>query len=1322
MADSIQLSALGRDALVGDFYNYFTDAILPSGIEVPNECKSISNAERKTTLSFFYQQPYKFKRHILGLNSHLFQNIENGLPDSHQPWFANYLNEKPNKDDDEKEAQVTAFFRVERRTEILDRNFMRSKMYQLRSGDRATHLVGDVIYGAELICSMRRPLNLERETKEGAEQSIYLAAKEYFNQIILGESSSIDLDLIVILEKISFTVFSSLKPGEQTEKSFSEFGQYLRKICCSDKDDYSPKWKPIDLVLISILAQVEARIWEDRKRDFAFEIERHRFTCTWNQKAISSISNHSHINRFPRFKNVINQFQNLLQPFHRKINEFYKANEPCHPEDALKQISPISILLNDINDWLAQREKEIEKFSSLTKGTQFVALDLEEIKNVMAKQDKKLVRVFHLKVEYEKDPVIDRILEVVGHQTLQTVAPLPALPFFSKEKEFWSVRSALKVFAKESQQMDGSLPGDTSCYIGLVPVSSTISNGTIKNYNSSDELLQTIHRDVSSSSTGYVYPKVTQEHKRNQQPQTGNAGFTQLARTSDHPNLSAGKETPMECDDYLALSSDSESTKGYDTPNTAEFFDPGKTEPRSERRNLSSDSMLTKDELERQLKKLKLDGEKPLAPAKAVASKIENSARDIGSPECRSNNRNLRDFSEHNTTISGLPEQRMALSQHQEKPNAAVGYGNYAHSEEIKESKLDGKRYSGVNAQGIATFGEQRRIAETFIDERTRCSERIKTGSLNIYLLNAKEKTNGDNIKWFDICTPSAYSQSSDHKIIILMGATGSGKSTLINGMINYILGVQWNDPFRFKCVREDENAARNQAHSQTSSVTAYTLHHQEGMTIPYSITIIDTPGYGDTRGVKRDKEITAAIHRFLTQQEIPIDEIHAACFVAASGDSRLTATQRYIIDSVLSIFGKDMKDNLRLLVTFADNADPPVVGACLSANFPTTSASDGIAYSKFNSSVLYCTNAKQGDDEFSFDQLFWDMGHENFKKFFYMLERMKGRDLTSTREVIHSRRQLEQSLKDIEQEMEVCLTNIENIEIFQRKMKTCGHNMEATKNFTVEQTVMRRRKLNCEKGFFAYNCEKCRKTCERRVTKKSSLHKEKRPCENQACKCPPSDHYVEEREWSTFPEKVSKTLQDMKAQYELNYDGKMTAEKILNACSDDLQMARGKVLSLLEQVAKNVDLLESTALRSNVLSPSDYLSLMRSRVQEEQAPGYMTRLETLDDIQRMLAGGTSQPIRSTAPMPNQGFRLLSSNTERVSDSSVTPSYVQAYNKEPSLPATQPTPVYGDVSESKSGRSWTIKGWPSSLFGIGKPAESDNQSQQQKKKNETWKV
>ena len=282
------------------------------------------------------------------------------------------------------------------------------------------------------------------------------------------------------------------------------------------------------------------------------------------------------------------------------------------------------------------------------------------------------------------------------------------------------------------------------------------------------------------------------------------------------------------------------------------------------------------------------------------------------------------------------------------------------------------------------------KVAEMFVSS----SRLMKKGQPNVFLLDAKESSIGE-FRWFDIGTPD--DTRRDHKVIILMGATGCGKSTLIDGMVNYILGVQWKDPFRFKCVREDESGDQNQAHSQTSSVTAYTIHYQKGMAVPYSITIIDTPGYGDIRGVKRDWEITEKILKFLKKQASRDDLIHSACFVAASGDSRLSTTQKYILHSVSTIFGHDFQKNLQLLVTFADNAEPPVVEACRAGKvllpFP---------YSKFNSSILFASN-QQGDEDFGFNELFWDMCQINFFSFFMVLEEMKGSSLPSSNDCIAS-------------------------------------------------------------------------------------------------------------------------------------------------------------------------------------------------------------------------------------------------------------------------------------------------------------------------------
>ena len=136
-------------------------------------------------------------------------------------------------------------------------------------------------------------------------------------------------------------------------------------------------------------------------------------------------------------------------------------------------------------------------------------------------------------------------------------------------------------------------------------------------------------------------------------------------------------------------------------------------------------------------------------------------------------------------------------------------------------------------------------------------------------------------------------------KVLLLLGATGAGKSTLINTMVNYIMGVKWEDGFRFK-VAIDE--------CQTNYITAYTFHPTDGSAVPYTFMVIDTPGFGDTEGVKRGKEITEQIKKFFS---IPppegIDHLDGIGFVTPASQAPLTPTQEYIFDSILSIFGKDV-------------------------------------------------------------------------------------------------------------------------------------------------------------------------------------------------------------------------------------------------------------------------------------------------------------------------------------------------------------------------------------------------------------------------------
>ena len=278
------------------------------------------------------------------------------------------------------------------------------------------------------------------------------------------------------------------------------------------------------------------------------------------------------------------------------------------------------------------------------------------------------------------------------------------------------------------------------------------------------------------------------------------------------------------------------------------------------------------------------------------------------------------------------------------------------------------------------------------------------------------------------------------HKVLMLVGATGAGKTTLINGMANYILGVQWDDDFRFKLI--DEPNLLDQCKSQTSCITAYTFYKEKGSPLPYTLTVIDIPGFGDTGGIDRDKKIVQQIKELFS---IPgaegIDQLHGIGFVTQAPLVRLTPTQQYVFDAILSVLGKDMAGSIFLMITFADGMLPPVVDAVKAAGVPYQ------AFFKFNNSALFAS--KSADNEF--DKMFWKMGTNNFQEFFKQFSTAKTQSLQRTRELIQEREKLQTIIQGLQPQIKAGLTKIDVLQQKRRILKDHEVAILSKKNFTNE-------------------------------------------------------------------------------------------------------------------------------------------------------------------------------------------------------------------------------------------------------------------------------
>lgn len=149
---------------------------------------------------------------------------------------------------------------------------------------------------------------------------------------------------------------------------------------------------------------------------------------------------------------------------------------------------------------------------------------------------------------------------------------------------------------------------------------------------------------------------------------------------------------------------------------------------------------------------------------------------------------------------------------------------------------------------------------------------------------------------------------------MLLIGETGSGKTSFLNLLCNFKMVLKLKDDSCIKKLNKFHNEALEnvkaaEMESATTGATYYQVDFEE-----VKLGLLDTPGFGDTRGLDQDKENVKKI----VDKVNDVEYINCVCLIVNGRMARMTSQLQYVISEISAVLPKVTVKNTIVVFTNA--------------------------------------------------------------------------------------------------------------------------------------------------------------------------------------------------------------------------------------------------------------------------------------------------------------------------------------------------------------------------------------------------------------------